>query len=164
MFPTCIRSFCGIDERLINALNVACEWMKGNASVGDSRKASVVAHAVARECTDSIAIAVARSVRHGVATAHMADHSLGAAWHALKAVKNAGKSVDNEKKGHDEQLPLEIKEMVLTARNAERFKKYKKNAWIQSTISKKDKRKFLISEKCNSKLELFIPVNYGGHK
>ena len=69
----------------------------------------------ARESSNPSAIAVARSVGHAVATAHMADHSLGAAWYALKAVKNAGKSIDAERKWQDEQLPSEIKELVLNA-------------------------------------------------
>jgi hypothetical protein len=64
-----------IDERLINALHVADEWKQGNASVGDARKASSGAHAVARESSNPTAIAVARAVGHAVATAHMADHS-----------------------------------------------------------------------------------------
>jgi len=105
-----------IDERLKNAFCVAKEWKQGTASVGDARKASVGAHAVARESSNPTAIAVARSVGHAVATAHMADHSLGAAWYALKAVKNAGKSIDAERKWQDEHLPSEIKELVLTAR------------------------------------------------
>jgi hypothetical protein len=105
-----------IDERLKNALNVAKEWKQGNASVGDARKAAVNAHAVARESSNPTVIAVARSVGHAVATAHMVDHSLGAAWYALKAVKNAGKSIDAERKWQDEQLPSEIKNLVLTAR------------------------------------------------
>jgi len=104
-----------IDDRLKNALNVAKEWKQGNASVGDARKAAVDAHAVARESSNPMAIAVARSVGHAVATAHMADHSLGAAWYALKAVKNAGKSIDAERKWQDEQLPSEIKVLILTA-------------------------------------------------
>jgi hypothetical protein len=45
----------------------------------------------------------------------MADHSLGAALYALKAVKNAGKSTDAERKWQNEQLPPEIRELVLTA-------------------------------------------------
>jgi hypothetical protein len=110
-----------IDERLKNALHVAKEWKQGNASVGDARKASVGAHAVARESSNPTAIAVARSVGHAVATAHMADHSLGAAWYALKAVKNAGKSIDVERKWQDEQLPSEIKELVLTARKSRKI-------------------------------------------
>ena len=88
-----------IDERLKNALDVAHAWKQGSASVGEARKASVAAHVVARESSNPTAIAVARSIGHAVATAHMADHSLGAAWYALKAVKNAGKSVDVEKNG-----------------------------------------------------------------
>jgi hypothetical protein len=107
-----------IDERLKNALNVAEEWKQGNASVGDARKASLGAIAVANESSNLTAIAVARSVGHAVAAAHMADHSLGAAWYALRAVKNAGKSVDAERKWQDKQLPSEIKELVLTARKS----------------------------------------------
>lgn len=112
-----------IDERLINALNVASWWRQGKASVGDARKASVDAHSVARESFNPTQIRVARSVGHAVATAHMADHSLGAAWYALKAVKSAGESVSAERKWQNEQLPLKIKELVLSAREDDKFKK-----------------------------------------
>lgn len=110
-----------VDERLVNALNLAQEWKLGNLSVGDARKGSLSAIAVANESSNPCAIAVARSVGHAVATAHMADHSLSAAWYALKAVENEGKSVDDETKWQNEQLPLEIKELVLTARMAKKF-------------------------------------------
>jgi hypothetical protein len=103
-----------IDQRLIHALYVAKEWEKEKVTVGEARHASVSAHALARESSNPIAIAVARSIGHTVATAHMADHSLGAALYALKAVKHAGKSVDAERKWQKEQLPSEIKELVLT--------------------------------------------------
>ncbi len=109
------------DERLTNALHVAKEWKCGNASVGDAMKASVAAHAVARESSHSTSIAVARSVGQAVATAHMADHSLGAAWYALKAKKNAGKSTDAERRWQDEQLPPEIKVLILTARKSRKI-------------------------------------------
>jgi hypothetical protein len=110
-----------IDKRLKKALHVAKEWKQGNASVGNARKAAVGAHAVARESSNLTAIAVARSVGHAVATAHMADHSLGAAWYALKAVKNASKSIDAERKWQDEQLPSEVKELVLTVRKSRKI-------------------------------------------
>ena len=110
-----------IDERLKNALNVAKKWKQGNASVGDVRKASLGTIAVANESSNLTAIAVARSVGHAVATAHMADHSLGAALYALKAVKNAGKSIDAERKWQDKQLSSEIKELVLTARKSRKI-------------------------------------------
>jgi len=106
------------DERLEYALEVAKKWKQGKASVGDARKASVGAHDVARESLDPIAIAVARAIGHAVATAHMADHSLGPAWYALKAVKSAGKSVEAERKWQDKQLPPEIKELILSTRKS----------------------------------------------
>ncbi|MFX1549075.1 MAG: putative immunity protein [Promethearchaeota archaeon] len=105
-----------IDIRLKRALAVAKDWINGNASVGDARKASVGAHAVARESSNPTSIAVARSVGHAVATAHMADHSLGAALYALKAVKSAGKSIEAERNWQNEQLPPEIMNLVLTGR------------------------------------------------
>ena len=106
-----------IDERLKNALLVAKEWEKGKVLVGDARNASLEAISVAKESLNPTAIAVARSVGHAVATAHMADHSLVAALYALKAVKNAGKSINEERNWQNEQLPSEIMELVLTARS-----------------------------------------------
>lgn len=104
-----------IDERLTNALIVAKEWEMGNATVGDARNASLEALAVANESTNPTAISITRSVGHAVATAHMADHSLGAALYALKAVKNEGISIEAERKWQNEQLPSEIMEIVLIA-------------------------------------------------
>jgi hypothetical protein len=101
----------------MDALIVAKEWIKGNASVGEARNASLAAHSVAREVSNPILTAVARSVGHAVATAHMADHSLGAALYALKAVKNAGESIEIEKNWQNAQLPVQIKELVIDARN-----------------------------------------------
>ena len=104
------------DHRITYAMFIAQEWEKGNASTGDAMKASRNAHAAARESAEPVTTAIARAAGHTVATAHMADHSLGSALYALKAVKNAGKSVDAERKWQNEQLPPEIKELVLTSR------------------------------------------------
>ena len=109
------------DERLKNAICVAKEWKSGKAPTGDAMKASLAAHAVARESSNPTSIAVARSVGQAVATAHMADHSLGAAWYALKAVKSAGKPVDAERKWQDGQLPPEVKDLVLSARKTRKI-------------------------------------------
>jgi len=103
-----------IDPRLTNALKVAQAWKLGKASVGDARKASLDAIAVARESSNKTAAAVARAVGHAVATAHMADHSLGPAWYGLKAVKSDGGSIDEERKWQDSKLPPEIKDLVIT--------------------------------------------------
>jgi hypothetical protein len=109
------------DERLENALLIAKAWAQGTASTGDAMKASLAAHTVARQSSDPASIAVARSVGQAVATAHMADHSLGAAWYALKAVKHAGTSTDAESRWQDEQLPLEIRDLILTARKSRKI-------------------------------------------
>ena len=111
-----------IDKRLINALHVAKEWEKEKVTVGEARKASLGAIAVANESSNPIIIAVARSIGHAVATAHMADHSIGAAEYALKAVKISGKSIEEERKWQDEELTSDISELILTARQKKKLK------------------------------------------
>jgi hypothetical protein len=109
------------DDRLLAALKTARSWARGEIPVGQAQKASVQSHAVARESVSPSAIAVARAVGQAVATAHMADHSLGAALYALKAVKAAEQSVDAEKTWQNKHMPLEIKELVLSALEGSRF-------------------------------------------
>jgi len=105
-----------LDERLKSALFMAKEWEKNKATVGDARTASINSIAVASESSDPVTIAIARAIGHAVATAHMADHSLGAALYALKAVRAAGRSTDAEKEWQNEQLPPEIAELILSSR------------------------------------------------
>jgi hypothetical protein len=109
------------DERLTHALEVAKAWERGEASVGQAQKAAVSAHAVAREATNPVAVAVARAVGHAVATAHMADHALGPVWYGKKAVQAAGQSVAAERSWQDEHIPIEVRDLVMNALTAKRF-------------------------------------------
>jgi hypothetical protein len=111
-----------IDPRLIHALNVAKEWEQDNTIVGEARKASLGAIAVANETPNPIITAVSRSIGHAVATAHMADHSVGAAEYALKAVKLSGGSIELERKWQDAKLNPEISELVLTTREKKKLR------------------------------------------
>jgi len=104
------------DQRLINALVVAKAWNEGTASVGEAREAAIQAHAVARESVDPVKAAVARAAGHAVATAHMADHALGPALYAIRAVRLAGKSVEDELNWQFLQLTPEIFTMVTETR------------------------------------------------
>ena len=104
-----------VDDRLIYALDVAKKWEKGMIPTGVAIKASLGAHAVAREAENPVHKAVARSVGHALATAHMADHSPGAAFYALKAIKLANRDTEKEKKWQDRklnELPSELKEII----------------------------------------------------
>lgn len=106
-----------VDGRLLHALHIAEEWEQGNVPTGAAMKASLGAHAAAREASNPVATAVARAVGQAVATAHMADHSLGGALYALKALKQAGRSTDDERAWQVQQLqelPPDIVELVLT--------------------------------------------------
>lgn len=93
-----ILSYYGknLDEPLIEALKVAQAWQDGNGSTGDAIKASRKVHSFAKTIDNPVAYAVARAIGQGVATAHMADHCIGAALYAQKTLKVAGKSYKEE--------------------------------------------------------------------
>jgi len=62
------------------------------------------------------------AVGQGVATAHMADHCMGAALYAQKALKLAGKSFEDERNWQLKKLEdLDLKEFRLLLSNREKF-------------------------------------------
>ena len=106
---------CRSDDRPRQAVETARAWARGEVPVGAAQKAAVAAHAAAREVTSKAAIAAARAAGHAVATAHMADHSLGGAFYALKAIEAKGASPEPERAWQLEQIPEEVRELVLSA-------------------------------------------------
>lgn len=106
---------CSSDDRPRRAVQTARAWIQGEASVGACQKAAVGAHAAARSVTNKAAVAAARAAGHAVATAHAADHSLGPVIYGLKAIEAAGGSTDAERTWQLEQLPDEVRELVVSA-------------------------------------------------
>lgn len=104
-------------EQLKMILDVGRNWIEGRVTAGDARKASITAISIARNSTEPTLTAAARAAGHAVATAHMADHSVGAALYALKAVKMAGKSVDAEREWQNNMLTQSVREMAIELRN-----------------------------------------------
>jgi hypothetical protein len=106
------------DGRPGRAIETARAWAGGEASVGEAREAASEAHAAARSTSDPAAQAAARAAGHAAATAHMADHELGAAAYAIKAVRLASpESIaagEGECEWQREQLPEAIRELVLS--------------------------------------------------
>src|SRR5258707_6626720 len=91
-------------------------WRDWSSDVCSSDlKAAQGAHAAAREASSISAKAAARAAGHAVATAHMADHSLGAAIYALKSVEATGGSVDAVRAWQVNRLPPEVRELVVSA-------------------------------------------------
>ena len=108
------------DDRPRRAIETARAWSRGEATVGEAREAAFAAHAAARSASDPAAREVARAAGHAVATAHMADHELGAAAYAIKAVRlaspesEATAAGERERQWQREHLPEAICELVLS--------------------------------------------------
>lgn len=107
-----------------HALEVALAWADGEATVGQARAASTQAHAAAREVGVKEASEAARAAGHAVATAHMADHSLGAAIYTLRALAAAGEDVAAERAWQLAALPAHLAPWVTDALDAPRFKNF----------------------------------------
>jgi len=84
------------DHRPRTAIESLRKWIRtGIFKMADVRKASLDAHAAAREVEeDNAARSAARAAGQAMATAHVPTHSVGAASYALQAVYRATDSPD----------------------------------------------------------------------
>ncbi len=103
---------CSDDGRPGRAIEVARAWAGGEVPTGAAMKASLAAHAAARAVKDPTAIAGARAAGQAVATAHCADHCMGALLYALKALAAAGLPTRSELQTRLEKLPVGLRKPV----------------------------------------------------
>lgn len=100
------------DNRPQKALEACQAWIDtGVLKMADIRKASLAAHAAAREVGENNAArSAARAAGQAVATAHVANHSIAAANYALQAIhrvticSDAGAAVAKERDWQYQQL------------------------------------------------------------
>jgi hypothetical protein len=105
------------DKRPRQAVEQARAWARGEITMTQARSAAFAAHDAAREASGA-AKEAARAAGHAVAVAHMADHELGAAAYAIRAVRAAADPSGNdvgraECQWQRSQLPAQIRDLVL---------------------------------------------------
>lgn len=106
------------DTRPRAAIAQARAWARGEITMTQAREAAYAAHDAARGSTGA-AREAARAAGHAVATAHMADHELGGAAYAIRAVRAAAAADVRDEVGRAEcrwqrsHLPGPIRELVL---------------------------------------------------
>lgn len=105
------------DERPAKAIEIARHWASGSVKTGVAMKASLAAHAAARDATDTVAIAAARAAGQAVATAHAADHSMGGLLYALKAMEAAGLDSEPLLQRQLRKLPDHLRDQVTSGIN-----------------------------------------------
>jgi hypothetical protein len=81
---------------LIEALEVGRQWSEGKVGTGAAMKASRAVHKHAQGIDDPAYKLFCRSVGQAVATAHMADHSMGPVYYGKKLVKLLGLNEQQE--------------------------------------------------------------------
>jgi hypothetical protein len=107
------------DDRPRRAIEQARAWSRGEISMTQAREAAYAAHDAAKVATGA-AREAARAAGHAVATAHMADHELGAAAYAIRAVRAASPADTDDEAGRiecqwqRERLPEAIRALVLS--------------------------------------------------
>ena len=115
------------DDRPQRAIEQARAWSRGEITMTQAREAAYAAHAAARLVTGA-ARESARAAGHAAATAHMADHELGAAAYAIRAVRAASSKDTRDEAGwiecqwQREWLPEAIRALVLLDENLRNHK------------------------------------------
>lgn len=106
------------DERPRQAIAAARAWARGELKMTQARQYAFAALKSAREVTGAAKQAAYAAVQ-AAGVAHMADHELGAAAYAIRAVRASAAEADRDEAGKQEclwqreQLPSEIRELVL---------------------------------------------------
>jgi hypothetical protein len=106
------------DGRPRAAIEQAYAWARGEITMTQAREAAYAAHDAAKEATGA-AREAARAAGHAVSTAHMADHELGGAAYAIRAVRAAATPDERDEAGRAEcrwqrsHLPEAIRELVI---------------------------------------------------
>ncbi len=107
------------DDRPQRAIEQARAWSRGEISMTQAREAAYATHDAAKTSTGA-AREAARAAGHAVATAHMADHELGASAYAIRAVRAAYPADSRDEAGRIEcqwqrdHLPEAIRDLVLS--------------------------------------------------
>jgi hypothetical protein len=105
------------DNRPRKAIEACRTWVRtGVFRMADIRKASLSAHAAAREAKENNAACfAARAAGQAVATAHVPQHSFGAAYYALKIAAAADSAhakdkIAKELKRQTQHLPKNLRQ------------------------------------------------------
>ena len=101
------------NEKIINAINIGNNWIIGKSNTGDAIKISREIIKYVKTLNNELEILITRAAGQAVATAHMADHSMGPVYYGIKAIKLNGGSIDSEIKWQIEQLPNDIRDLVI---------------------------------------------------
>jgi hypothetical protein len=102
-----------INEKIIDAINIGNNWIIEKAKTIDAINKSREIIKYVKTLNNELEIAITRAAGHAVATAHMADHSMGTVYYGLKAIKITGGSIESEINWQIKHIPNEIKELVL---------------------------------------------------
>ena len=102
-----------INEKIINAINTGNNWINEDARTGDAIKSAREILKYVRTLNNELEIVITRAAGHAVATAHMADHSLGTVKYSLDAAKIVRGSIEKEIEWQIKNIPNELKKLVL---------------------------------------------------
>lgn len=104
------------DVRPRSAIEAGRDWVRsGQFKMATIRKASLDAHAAAKDTTNPAAIAAAHAAGQAVATAHVPQHAYGGAYYALRAVAaRQAQDVHRERAWQAAQLPSHLRTEIMS--------------------------------------------------
>ena len=102
-----------INEKIINAINIGNNWILGKVKTIDVINCSREIIKYVKTLDNKLEIAITRAAGHAIATAHMAEHSMGPVYYGIKAIKINDGNVETEINWQIEHIPKDIKDLVV---------------------------------------------------
>lgn len=84
------------DKRPITALHLCKEWAKGNVKMPEAKRALLDVHAMAKELTNPVDVALCHAVGQACASVHVETHAIGYVMYALTAIVREHDNIDFE--------------------------------------------------------------------
>jgi hypothetical protein len=102
-----------VNDKIKNALEIGNNWIIGKVKTGEAIKIAREIIKYVRKIDNKVEISITRAAGHAVATAHMAEHSMGPVKYGIEALKIIGKPIEPEINWQIGKIPVELKELVL---------------------------------------------------
>ena len=102
-----------INEKIKETINIGNDWINEKAKTIDAINKSREIIKYVKTLDNELEITITRAAGHALATAHMADHSMGPVFYGLKAIKITGGSIESEINWQKKNISNDIKELVL---------------------------------------------------
>lgn len=124
------------DSRFENAINLSKEWAHGKIKMPLAKKAILQAHAVAKEISNPVDIALCHALGQGCSAVHVETHAIGLPMYELTAIV-----LENGIENCEEKIEEKINEYIKSLKHCSEKLETENLNWASFLMKKQSKNK-----------------------